>query len=535
MGRRSSGALVERHPLEGLFRALLLLPFLIFAASALRFAWQDLPGLGDVAQLRAVNMPFARLAGWIAGNAEPRLLPAPARTAPLPLLVDWLIWHFGSAAPRALRVAHILIAMIGLAVLIRALSLRIDRRVALIAGLLIALSPRVVAAVIGIGPNPFIFALFCCLLAIVLTRGKMGGPVPLLMFTAIAAALGLCGIAGMLAAASLFLPFLLSAANRADAWRRLGALALILPVWLPPLVEQILDGTRTEAMTPQGLVVLTSKLIAHNADLVLMPGAALMLGGTALLILIGLRGLMRRRRRNGAAENDHPVALLFAAAATGAVLVLLGGPLLRLYPWLDPSAQNWLVLLTILLAAVCFTPRLVPTAPTIRRARAIALVMALCGSAIGTLTYHYHANWFASGPERGLRQALAQTGSNRALIYASYDWGRVYFAHAWTAPDDNEQWLLSLDGKSAQRVLPGGRLLDPQPLASLDGYDALIIARVERRGWRELSALVAGDIVGAVPPAPLRGFPTAWRPEPPQAAPGEVWLTTQILRKRSAF
>jgi hypothetical protein len=526
---------VERNPLERLFRALLFLPFLILAASALSFAWQDLPGLGDVTQLRAISLPIGRLLGWIAGSIEPGLIPAPSRTAPLPLLIDWLLWRILPFGVQGLRAAHILIALAGFAVLIRALSRRTDRRVALLAGLLIALSPRVVVAIIGIGPNPFIFALFCCLLAILLTRGQLGGPVPLLMFTAIAAALGLCGIAGMLAAASLFAPFLLSAADRADGWRRAGALALVLPVWLPPLGEQILDGTPSEPLTLPGLAVFTSKLIAHNADLVLMPGGALMLGGMALLILIGLHGLAGRWSRNGGTERSHPAALLLIAATTGVMLALLGGPLLRLYLWLDPSAQIWLVLLAILLAAAAFTPRLITNTRTIRRARFIATLMALAGSATGSFTYHYHAGWFASGPERGLRRALAPAGSNRALIYTGFDWGRAYFTHAWSAPADNEQWLLALDGESVQRVLPGGRLLDPQPLESLNGYDALVIARVERRGWRDLGALRSGEIMGAVPPASLRGFPPGWRPDAPQPAPGEVWLTTQTLTKRTDF
>ena len=159
----------------------------------------------------------------------------------------------------------------------------------------------------------------------------------------------------------------------------------------------------------------------------------------------------------------------------------------------------------------------------------------IAGAVSGSIAYHYRADWFAAGPEAGLARALDVTGRNRAIVYAGMDWGRAYYPHSWLAPADNEHWLLTLDGRPVQRIHPGGQPGDPQPLSALDGYDALVVVRSDRRGWRDLNAVSNTEAIGAMPPATLDAFPSYWEPEPAQAAPGEYWLTTQLLRKRVHF
>ncbi len=514
-----------------MLRPLLPLSLLLLALNGARFALEGAPGVDQIAHLRAVALPIDQLIAWIAGTPMPGLVPAPLRSAPLPLLVDWLIWRALPLGMAGLQIAHLALAVAAIGLLLRALAMRMDLRTAVVAGFVIALSPRLIEPITNLGPDPFVIILFCVQLAILLTRGKIGGPAPLTMFGVSAAASGLCGVTGMIASASLLSLLLFSAPDRMELWRRVRLLLIVLLVWAAPFAVQLGAGEQADAMSSIGLARLGTKLVAHNADLLLLPGALLLAAGMAALILLGAWGYFGRLRRNGLSERTHPFALLLIAVVIGSLLVFVAGPVLRLYVWTEPPAQAWLALLLILLSAACFTPRLVAPTDGARRVRRIGAAVMIAGAVIGTVAFQYRADWFAAGPEAGLGRALDAAGRNRAVVYAGGDWGRAYFPHVWLAPDDNEQWLLAFDGASVQRVLPGGQLGPARPLGALEGYDALVIARIDRRGWRDLNAVTNSQAIGALPPAPLGAFPKQWQAEPAQAAPGEYWLTTQLLKK----
>lgn len=535
MGRRSGGKAATPQGLERLLRPVVPLALLIFAGSALRFALMETPGVADVAHLRAIALPIGRLLGWIGGHAEVDLLPAPARFAPLPLLVDWLLWRLTPLGTTGLRIVHVAMATGALALLLHALAIRLDRRVAALAGLVAALSPRFVEAVTVLGVDPFVFSLFCVQLAILLTRGKIGGPEPLILFVAVGALAGLCGTGGMIAAASLFAGLLFNAPDGAAARRRALAILPALVVWALPLALLTGAGATADAVSARGLASLAVKIATHNADLLLRPGALALVGGTAVLIALGLHGYGGRLARIGRSERTHPFALLLFVALTGIALSLIAGPLLRVHPWTEPAAQAWLGLMLLLLAAACFTPRLIPVIEWRRRLRRVAAGLLVAGALSGAIAHHHRAAWFVSGPQAGLARVLDAAGPNRAIVYAGHDWGRAYFPHAWEAPGDNEQWLLALDGRSVRRILPGGQTGDPRLLGALEGYDALVVTRIDRRGWRDLQAVRNARTIGAMPPARLDHFPAVWRAEPARAAPGEYWLTTQILRRAEAL
>lgn len=532
MGRRSGGTIGTQGAIDVLLRNFTVLALLLFVLNALRFALSGAPGVSDIAHLRAIALPFGQLVGWIAGSTDTSLVPAPPHSAPLPLLLDWLIWRALPFGIPGLRIAHLLLALGAITLLQRAVAMRMDQRAALLSALVIALSPRFIEAVTNLGADPYVFVLFSVQLAILLTRGKIGGPDPLLMFTAASAACGLCGITGMLAASSLLAILLFSAPDRSEARRRTRIILFILPVWAFLIYVQITTGAPTDQLTTRWLISASTKLVVHNADLLLLPGAALLVGGMAMLILLGLYSYFRRLGRNGLSERTHPFALLLIGAFVGLSLTFLAGPILRLYAWTEPAAQSWLGLLIALLAAACFTPRLVPATEFLRRLRRIAAGGMVAGAVIGTISYQYRADWFVAGPEAGLSKALEAAGRNRAILYTGSDWGRAYFPHDWLSPDDDDQWLLTLDGRHVQHISPGGRASDPEPLTALDGYDALIVARATRRGWRDLHAVTNTDAIGALPPASLKAFPPQWQAQPAQAAPGEYWLTTQLLEKR---
>jgi hypothetical protein len=535
MGRRSGGGAETQGNLDLILRRLIPVVLLVFALNALLFAVTGAPGVTDVAHLKAITLPFGRLIAWIAGAPEPDLVPAPLQTAPFPLLIDWLLWRISPIGVAGLKIAHVLLATAALWQLLRALAMRMDLRTAVIAGAIIALSPRFIEPVTNLGPDPIVFILFCWQLAILLTRGKIGGPEPLVLFTALGICSGLSGLSGMVAAATLFALLLFAASDAAHARQRARFLLVAILFWALPVALRLLDGPQADGLTPHGLVAIGAKLVAHNADYVLLPGAVLLIGGTAVLIALGLHCYVGRLTRNGPSERTHPFALLLFATVTGALLVVIAGPVLRLYLWTEPPAHAWLGLLVVLLAAACFTPRLVPTTESLRRIRRAAAAVTLAGALSGTIAYHYRADWFAAGPEAGLMRALEAAGPDRAIVYSGADWGRTYFPHSWLSPTDNEQWLLSLDGTSVQRIAPGGQPGEPQPLSALDGYEALVVTRIDRRGWRDLHAVRNSEAIGAMPPAALDAFPSYWQAEPAQAAPGEYWLTTQILRRPTSL
>ncbi len=529
---RSGGTTGAQGAIDVLLRNLIPVALLLFGLNALRFALSGAPGVSDIAHLKAIALPFRQLASWIAGGSGASLVPTPPHAAPLPMLLDWLIWRAQPFGIHGLRIVHLALALATVALLLRAIAMRMDQRTALLSALLIAFSPRFIEAITNLGADPYVFTLFCLQLAILLTRGKIGGPDPLLLFAGAGVACGLCGVAGMLASGSLFAVLLFSAPDPGESWRRARILLIVLPIWATLLYVQITAGAPADRLTTRWLISASTKLIVHNADLLLLPGAALLAGGMGVLILLGLYSYVGRLRRNGPSERTHPFALLLVGTLVGLALTFLTGPVLRLYGWTEPAAQSWLGLLVGLLATACFTPRLVPATEALRRIRRIAAGAMIAGAVSGTIAYYYRADWFAAGPEAGLASALDAAGRNRAILYSGADWGRAYFPHDWLAPEDSDQWLLTLDGRSVQHILSGGQLSVPQPLTALDGYDALVVARVLRRGWRDLHAVTNTDAIGALPPASLAAFPPRWQAQPAQAAPGEYWLTTQLLQTR---
>ncbi len=260
------------------------------------------------------------------------------------------------------------------------------------------------------------------------------------------------------------------------------------------------------------------------------PARFLLVAGTAILILFGSFSYLGRLLRNGPSERTHPFALLLFAVLVGAAMVVVTGPVLRLYSWTEPTAQAWLALLIILLAAACFTPRLVRATDSARRLRLLGAVLMLAGAIAGTISYQRRAEWFAAGPEAGLARALDAAGADRAIIYAGADWSRAYFPHAWLAPEDDEQWLLSRDGTAVQRVLPGGQLGPTQPARVLETYDTLLVVRIDRRSWRDLRALGDIPVFPGMALAPPEAF-KSWVGDPTASTPGEYWLLTQLLTK----
>ena len=528
MGKELGIDLILRH--------LVTLCLLVFSAGALHIALSASPGVADIAHLRAIALPPGQLLGWIAGSQAVALMPPPSHAAPLPLLVDALFWRINPFGLPGLRIAHLLLALGGIALLLRAVAMRMDQRTALVAGLLIALSPRFVEAVVNLGPDPYVFILFCAQLAVLLTRGKIGGRDPLVSFSLLGAASALCGVSGALATATLFVMLLCAAPDGPEARRRLRAALFTVPVLLVPIALQHLFEPLAESLSLQGLLSLGTKLAAHNADLLLLTGVTLRVPGTAILILLGLYGFIGRLQRNGASERTHPFALLLVGALAGTLLVIVAGPLLRLHNWSEPTSHAWLGLLVALLAAASFTPRLVRAEPVLRRIRLAGAGAMIAGALVGTIVYHYRAEWFGAGQQAGLERALGAAGPNVAIIYTGPDWGRAYFPYSWAHPGDMNQWLLTIGGRTVQRIQPGGRVSRvQQPPEVLDGYDALVLVRIDRRGWRDLRFVVNSEAIGAMPPASLDHFSPMWRPEPAEAAPGEYWLTTQIIRRKRIF
>lgn len=534
MARRWGGITETQRTIDELLRYHIPFILLLFTLNALRFALAGAPGIGDIAHINAIELPFGHLFHWIAGDADPSLMPAPARSAPLPLLLDWPIWRLQPFGIPGLRIAHLAMALATLTLLLRAIALRMDQRTAIVAGLVIALSPRFIEAVTNLGADPYIFILFCWQLALLIARGRLGGVFPSTSFVVIGAACGLCGIAGIAAATGLFIVLLATAPGRADTLRRMRALAPILPLWIVLIYVQIVTGPLVDGLTSNWLLSVTTKLFVHNADLLLWPGALLLAGGAIALILLGLYSYVGRFRRNGPSERTHPFALLLLATLSGGAAAFVFGPVTRLYDWTEPAAHAWLCLLVTLLAASCFTPRLIgSSADAPRRMRQLAAGAMILGAISGSAAYQYRADWFAAGPEAGLKRALGAAGHDRAIVYAGYDWGRAYFPHHWLVPDDRDQWRLTPDGRTVQHILEGGALSPPQPLSALDRYQRLIVTRVDRRGWRSLYGVANTKAIGALPPAPLTAFRTGWTADPAQAAPGEYWLTTQLLRRHN--
>jgi len=535
MGRRA-GDISKEFGIDLLLRHLVKLCLFIFAVSAVRFSLTAAPGVPDIAHLQAIALPFGKLLGWLVGSRAVSLMPAPSHTAPLPLLLDALLWRIDPFGLPGLRLVHLLFALGGIALLLRAIAMRMDQRTALVAGLLIALSPRFIEAVVNMGADPYVLTLFCCQLAILLTRGKIGGREPLLSISLLGAASGLCGVSGALATGTLFAMLLFAAPDRAEVRRRLRTMLPTLPFLLLPILLQLLFESPAEPFTLEGLVSLGTKLMAHNADLLLLTGVFLRVPGMAVLILVGLIGLIGRLQRNGPSERSHPFALLLAGCVIGTALVVLAGPMLRIHLWSEPTGHAWLSLLIGLLAAASFTPRLIAADQVWRRVRLAGAGAMIAGALVGTIVYHYRAEWFGGGSQAGLDRALEAAGPGSAIIYTGPDWDRAYFPHSWLRPGDMNQWLLGSGGGTVQRILPGGRVsrLQQAPRV-LDDYATLILVRIDRRGWRDLRFVVNSQAIGAMPPARLDHFSPVWRPEPAQAAPGEYWLTTQIVRRKRDF
>ncbi|MCW2404187.1 4-amino-4-deoxy-L-arabinose transferase-like glycosyltransferase [Sphingobium sp. B1D7B] len=508
----------------------------IFAIAAFLFARVQNIWIDETTQLSGVTLAPGALLSWLAGGYDAGFGVPDDRMPPLSYFIDMIGWHLWGANELAFRLYHAAITAGGILILMRALASRYGSRAALIAGLLLVLSPRLVSMAVEIRAYPILLAISCGQAAMVI-RGDVAQSVRRLgLFVLLGVLSGYTHFFGLVATSAYTLAIFIDARTVRGAVRVVLAYALLLLLWagLAPFVlgAANLSSPAPGSAAPAGgvglgdIAAFLAQMLVSGATLVDLPVAALCFAGGAILLLIAAVGLGGQAATRGTAIRHDPVIGLILALAAGTIVTIAAALLVSQFDALAPRYNIWMLapLAVILaLAADGAIARRGRVADWVRHAGTALLVI---GSAAALVMFLVRADWFIHGPSRTLESMVAKAEKPLAVLHVGDAWAWAYFPLYRTHRDDLPQWLLTADGRSAIRITrggdPGG---PPQPLTALADRATLLVSHVELKSHNDLRAVARGET-----PPPARDLVPAltaagWRPAETIDRPGNFAFT----------
>ena len=519
-------------------RLSLLLVLLLLIAACVHFARVQNVWIDESTQLSGMTLGPLRLIGWLAGAPVHEFAVPPDRMPPVSYLIDASFYRLWGANVLAFRALHLAITAAGAGVLLCAISKRMGLQAMIVAGLVLALSPKLVETAVEIRAYPLFFALTCLQLAMALRAREQWSWRAVAVFAGLALASGYTHFFGVVAGSAIMVATIVTRPDRKSAIRLAQAYAVLLVLWigLAPFVtgaSSISSVTESASLNGLALITWVLKLIGHSANLLSPIGAFFYFVGAFGLAAIAKIAWLMRARGGGLAERVHPIALLLAALGAGLVVTVLAAFVIKGFNPLKPSYSIWALPLIAALIGSCFMPRIFPDNALFRFARASLLGVFLIGALWGQVEFLAHARWFVHGPERALQAALDKAPSGAAIVYAGDDWGYGYFPLAWRSENRLDQWLISSDGARVRHIGRGGNAATPeQPLTALNRYPALVIAQIVPLGYRELRAAPPGERSAASPIAVAERLRAGWSVDSANAYPGLYWLVVETAQRQ---
>jgi hypothetical protein len=448
-GRARAPAAWSRIIVVAAFAAALLAAGLFYAT--VQNIWID-----ETTQLSGASLSVRELLAWLHGSNAPGFGVPPDRMPPVSYLIDSACSHTLCASPYSFRLLHLVIAVSGLAVLLDLIARRYGLLSTVVAGIILALSPRMIDTAVEIRAYPIVFAITCLQLRALfglierdhLSVGR------LLSFFALGVLAIYTHFFGLISTMAMCFGLLVSRSGERRDLLAVGILIvalLLCSIGLVPFVAGAAKASSQEqaAIDVRSLVAFLPRAIGHPANAV-NPAATLLF----FVPLVGLVALCFTRIAVGLTRAPaewlrKPITAVAAALISGLCVTVLAALVMHGFNPLKPSYSGWTLPLVSLLAAAAVTRSKLWVA---------AAALPLCAGAVwGESVFLNHSQFFVHGPEKAIRQAIGPDPTSAAVVYVGRDWGFGYFPIWFDFHERVPQWLLASDG-SLHRILKTGRV-----------------------------------------------------------------------------
>jgi hypothetical protein len=512
---------------------------LLFAVSVILFARLQNVWIDETTQLSGATLTPGPLIAWLTGDLKiPFGVPAD-RMPPVSYFIDMIGWRIWGDNELAFRLYHAAITAGGLVLLIVAAARRFGTRVALIAGLILALSPKLIEMAVEIRAYPIFFALSCAQAAMVVRGDVAGRTGRLALFLLLGLLSGYTHFFGVVASSAYVVAVFLDARDVRSAVRVVIGYALLLAAWtgLAPFIfgAASLSVASQAAETGAGsLASFFAQLLSNGAILVDPWVAVLYFAGVGLLVALGAAGLLLLAARKGVAARHDAAMSLAIVLAAGIVVTVLSAFAMKGFNSLSPRYNVWMMPPVALLIALAADGSLAPAGKLWRAVRLGALALFALGAVIGCGLFLKRAEWFIHGPSQSFDAMVREAGPSVAVVHVGSGWPWGYFPLYRLHRSDVPQWLLAPDGQSLTRILPDTKLADSPhaPLSALNGYRTVLAGRIDLLGYRELRTIdAAAPPVGDLMPALTLG---GWQSTAPVYRPGNYAFTAQLYQRPPA-
>ncbi len=473
----------------------LLLVVLVYAAGAGLFAQAQNVWIDETTQLSGATLAPGTLLAWLTGATKIPFGVPPDRMPPVSYFIDALGWQLWGTNPLAFRIYHAVIAGAGLGLLVLATARRFGTQAALITGLVLALSPKLIDTAVEIRAYPIFFALSCAQLALLVRGDVAARPGRLALFLLLSLVSAYNHFFGVVASSAFFIAVFIDAPDVRSAVRAVAGYALVLLccIGLKPFISGAAAiSSLTQSATPGAgdIASFLVQLLGSGSLMVNPVIAVLYFGGVGLLVLLGAIGLGSVVLRRGVAARHEPALGIALALAAGIVVSIGAAFLLKGFNALSPRYSIWMLPGVALLIGLAGAGKIVPRGGIAALARAIGLALLAIGALWGASLFLKRVDWFVHGPSRAIETMIADADGPVALVHVGTGWPWGYFPLYWHHRDGLTQWLLTPDGKAVIRIGRGGDAKgSPQPLTALAGQQQLLVSRIDLLDFNDLRAL----------------------------------------------
>jgi len=523
------------------FRFAVALVLLILAVGAIVFAQAQNVWVDESTQLSGMTLTPGPLMGWLAGTLTMPFGVPSDRMPPLSYLLDMPAWRLSGGSVLAMRFYHAAMVAGGILLLMAAMARRFGPRSALLAGLFLVLSPKVIDIAVEIRAYPLFLAITCAQVAL-LVRGEVAArPRRLALFLLLGLASAYTHFFGVVATSALFVAAFIDAPTVRTAVRAvLGyGLFLLLCLGLLPFItgaSSITNSDLPPAAPGFGAIAAFAGQTLGNVQWMVNPAiAVLFFAGTLLLLVLGAIGLAGLFARRGLAVRHEPASGMALALLAGFVVVVAAAFVLSGFNTISPRYNIWMMPPLAVLLALCADGLLAPAGKSARLVRLGALALTGIGAVWGQAWFLSRAELFIHGPSRTLEALLARAGPGTAILHAGERWGWAGFPLSWAHGRALDQWLLSPDGRSATHLRFGQPLGKPEPLSALAPYRTLLVNRVDLKSYPDLRLVDSTALApapAATPALAPRLADAGWLGSEILVKPGYYALTAQLYRKR---
>jgi 4-amino-4-deoxy-L-arabinose transferase-like glycosyltransferase len=510
---------------------------IIFLFSAYWFARAQNIWVDETTQLSGITLGPRQLIAWLSGNYHPPFGVPADRMPPVSYFIDMLGWRLWGDNELAFRLYHAAITAGGIVILMAALARRYSLRAALIAGLLLALSPRLVATAVEIRAYPILLALSCAQVSLLIRGDVANNARRLTLFLILGLLSGYTHFFGLIATSAYTAAVFIDSRDWKSAARVVAGYILLLALWagLAPFVSgasSISDADAVNGTSLSDIVAFLAQILISNATMVDPIVAGVCIAGAALLILLGTVGLGLKATSVGLAIRHEPAIGLAIALASGIAVTVLAGLLVAHFNALAPRYSIWMLPPLIVLLALAADG--VASAPgrVASLARSVGGGFLLVGSLAAASLFLMRADWYVHGPSRTLETMVDRATKPVAILHIGDTWAWGYFPLYRTHRDALPQWLLTADGQSAIRITRGGDASgQPVPLSTLSNQMTLVASHVELKSYDDLRKILKdGEAPATADLAPALNY-SGWQREDTVYRPGNFTFTGTVYRR----